>query len=311
MMKVLITGAAGFIGSSLYNKLKTAQCQVFGLDNFVGSVSNNPQLQHDRKNHFKLDIDDIDLTDQRIVNDYISYMRPDIVIHLAARAGVRNSFDEKDLYIKNNIIGTSNLITACENNSVYKVIYASSSNVYSGDPCEKAWTEDMDLPQQLNPYGYSKYVNEIQFQHSRLQTVGLRFFTVYGPWGRTDMAPFLFTDKIYREEKLTVFNYGDMYRDFTYIDDIVDGIIIAMHHGKNKEIYNIGNSTPIYLMDFVKEISSVIGKTPTIDYRPKHFADPLKTWADVSKLKELGYAPIYNYKLGVKKMIEWYIDYCT
>ncbi len=173
------------------------------------------------------------------------------------------------------------------------------------------WTEDVPTGHQLNPYGWSKRVNECQFKSSKIDcTVGLRFFTVYGPWGRPDMALFSFTDNIVKGKPITVFNHGDMIRDFTYVDDIVQGIkLVAFNNVPNGEIYNIGRGEQVQLMDFVGYIENYLNKKAIIEYTPKHPADTKETWSCTDKLKKLGYNPQVSVGEGVRRFIEWYKVY--
>jgi UDP-glucuronate 4-epimerase len=245
--------------------------------------------------------------------EFIEEQKPDLVIHLAAYAGVRHSFNNPMEYIENNILGTQNLIVACEKNKVDNIIYASTSCVMSGN--ELPWKEDEPTLHQLNPYGYTKRTNECQFKTSRIyRNIGLRFFTVYGPWGRPDMALFSFSRAILKGEEIGLFNYGDMKRDFTYVDDIVQGISIVTNKILSvdiplSEIYNIGYGQQVELMDFVKEIEHNFGKKAIIEYLPKHPADSQETWSDTTKLQDLGYKPTTSIKDGVKKFADWYKEF--
>ena len=243
----------------------------------------------------------------------VTTFAPEIVIHLGAYAGVRHSLDHPKLYIDNNINGTHNLIEVCEKRGVNKIIYASTSCVMAGN--ELPWNESDKCGYQLNAYGYSKATNEAQFMASKVPVaIGLRFFTVYGPWGRPDMALFTFTKSIIDGTPIKLFNYGDMIRDFTYVDDIVQGINIVINRAINttqnlKEVYNIGNGEQVQLLDFVSEIEKNVGKEAIRELVEKHPADTQATWSDTTKLQALGYKPTTAVKVGVAKFVEWYKEY--
>jgi len=217
------------------------------------------------------------------------------------------------LYIDNNITGTHKLIKAIERNNINKVVYASSSCVMHGQSLP--WNEKDDPKHQNNPYGWTKRVNECQFLSSNIkQSIGLRFFTVYGPYGRPDMALFSFTKNIINGEKIKLYNYGDMKRDFTYIDDIISGISLVIDKLKNEnskyhEIYNIGYGQQVKLQDFVYEIEKNLGRKAEKELCESHPADTPVTWADITKIKSLGYNPKTSIKDGVEKFISWYKDY--
>ena len=305
-MKVMVTGAAGFIGYHVAKRLHSLGHEVIGIDSFNDYY--DPGLKNDRADDLPIDVINCDLCNEWQLDTWFSQHTPDAVVHLAAYAGVRSSLENPQLYINNNITGTQNLIHQCERTKVKKVVYASTSSVNTGPVPFK---EDNPGPAK-HPYAMTKIANESQFNYSRIpQTVGLRFFTVYGPWGRPDMALFKFTDKIVRGEKISVYNNGDMTRDFTYIDDIVNGIIIALLSDKpgRNEIYNIGYGEQVQLMDFVREIEKNLGREAKIRHRPMHPADNKDTWSDTSKLQALGYKPTVQMREGVARFIEWYKNY--
>jgi len=313
MAKIAITGGAGFIAYHLAAKLWNNH-KVVGFDNY--NTYYDPDLKRERarilKNAFGIEIIPIDLRTPSSVKNFMVEHKPDIVMHLAAMAGVRHSMDDPTSYIENNVVGTHNLIEACNYAGVKKVVYASTSCVMSGNPLP--WTEDEKLGYQLNPYGYTKATNESQFMASTIPvTVGLRFFTVYGPYGRPDMALFDFTKKIIADEEIQLFNYGDMIRDFTYVDDIVQGINIiiekSLQDNNAKEIYNIGNGKQVQLMDFVENIEKQLGRSAKKNFVPKHPADTHATWSDTTKLRALGYNPKTSIEVGVENFIRWYKSY--
>jgi UDP-glucuronate 4-epimerase len=313
MAKICITGGAGFIAFHLAQELQAAGHAVYGFDNFNDYY--DPALKRARQQKLAektIPIVELDLKDPEKLSEYMKHHKFDLVMHLAAYAGVRHSMVEPEKYVHNNVVGTHNLIEACWSADIEKVIYASTSCVMAGN--ELPWNESEKLGYQLNPYGYTKATNESQFMASTIPvTVGLRFFTVYGPWGRPDMALFDFTRKIIADEKIELFNYGDMIRDFTYVDDIVQGISIiiekSLTDGFAKEIYNIGNGKQVQLMDFVQNIEKQLGRTAKKKLVPKHPADTQATWSDTTKLQALGYKPKTSIELGVEKFVEWYKSY--
>jgi len=314
-MKILITGAAGFIGSQLMNRLRSKGATVLGLDNYNDHLY-DPQLKVDRTQHFELDIKVCDLRDYNATKAVFDAFQPEQVIHLAAHANVRDSFGKERDYHSNNIDGTQNLIEICKGRDV-RVIYATTSSVYGDTPVpENGWTEDLVTAKQRNAYAYTKYINEIQFAISGVQNVGLRFFTVYGPWGRPDMALFQFTKKMLANERIDVYNYGDMKRDFTYVEDILDGIEIILQDSsiESNEIFNIGRGQQVELMDFVKAIEknacdTCCGEEANINLAPRHPADTLETWSNTEKLQALGYSPKMDIQEGVDNFYKWYVEY--
>ena len=305
MHKIYITGIAGFIGFHLAKKLVNEGYEVGGCDNF--NAYYDVQLKRDRQriliDEFDVYIDPYSLDTQYcgalnplkepVVHDY------DAVVHLAAYAGVRHSLDHPQTYIDNNITGTQQLISTCEQLEI-PVVYASSSCV------------DSDL---LNPYAWSKFVNEKQFQASSLLAAGLRFYTVYGEYGRPDMALGLFAEAIAQGKPIDVYNHGDMQRDFTYVGDLVDGIHIILenllltpainHH----EIYNLGTGKSNELMDYIECLENELGRVAQKNYLPMHPADVKSTQADITKIQEMGYSPTTTIQEGIKHYINWFKEY--
>ena len=309
MERVLVTGAAGFIGSQLCDRLQKRGLTVKGIDNFNSHLY-TPSLKRDRMVHFGIDIWGCDLRDEIKVEALLRDFQPDTIIHLAAMAGVRDSLGKEKQYHANNIDATQNLIDVCKTHLPdVRIVYASTSCVYAGSPVP--WIEGKETGKQLNAYGYTKWANECQMQSSGLNTVGLRFFTVYGPWGRPDMALFDFTKNILDEKEITVYNYGDMKRDFTYVDDILDGIEVVLDNTEieSGEIFNIGRGEQVALMDFINEIEKNTGKEAIKNLAPKHPADTLETWSDTTKLQALGYQPKVSIAEGVERFYEWYKEY--
>lgn len=310
----MITGAAGFIAYHLSLSLLKDNHEVCGFDNFNDHY--DVKLKHDRARILRdkgVNLVYTDLTHLPAVNYFLQEQKPDIVIHLGAYTGIRLSLEQPMKCITNNVVGTHNLIEACNKAGVDKVIYASTSCVMAGN--DLPWKEDDKLGHQLNPYGYTKATNESQFMTSPFGfAIGLRFFTVYGPWGRPDMALFDFTKNIIKGNPIKLFNYGDMIRDFTHVDDIVQGIKIIINRVNNspeplKEVYNIGYGQKVNLMDFVAEIEKNVGKEAIKEMVEKHPADTHATWSDTTKLQALGYKPTTSIREGVAKFVEWYKDY--
>lgn len=334
---IFITGSAGFIGAFLVKRLlSTTEHLIVGLDNLnpyydVSLKEKRLELtKNDRYIFFKGDLSDKELID-KLFNEY----KFDIVVNLAAQAGVRYSITNPDAYINSNIIGFYNILEACRHHPVEHLVYASSSSVYGGNKKVPFSTDDkVDNPVSL--YAATKKSNELlAHAYSKLYnipTTGLRFFTVYGPMGRPDMAYFSFTDKLIKGETIEIFNYGNCKRDFTYIDDIVEGIVRVMNKAPEKKtgkdglplppynIYNIGNSNPENLLDFVQILSEELVRAKVLpeDYDfeahkklvPMQSGDVPVTYADISNLeRDFGYKPSTSLRDGLRKFAEWYANY--
>ena len=308
-MKMLITGIAGFIGYHTALRLRELGHEVFGFDNMNSYY--DPELKWQRAANLKehdIDFRTGDLENPERMREIIGAVKPDFVIHLAAMAGVRYSMDHADEYIKTNALGSLNLIRACEEHDIQNVIYASTSCVMHGN--ELPWGEPDYLYPQINPYGYTKAITESQFHISKIpNAVGLRFFTVYGPWGRPDMALFDFTKNILAGNPITLFNYGDMKRDFTYIDDIVQGIECVINNMTERDMYSIGRGEVVELQRFVDAIQKSLGVDAIIEYGPKHPADAHITASDTRKLQGIGYAPKTSIEEGVDNFVQWYMEH--
>ena len=312
-MNILITGAAGMIGFHSAKKLISEGHTVYGIDNFNDYYE--VQLKKDRASILEKEYNMMPIINRDIQDaDWVTLTsNVDVVLHLAAYANPRHALAEPQPYIDTNITGTQRLIEGCEETQT-PVVYASSSCVMHGQPLP--WNEHDKGAHQNNPYGWSKYANECQFKHSKVPaSVGLRFFTVYGPYGRPDMALFKFTDGIVNGTPIDVFNYGDMKRDFTYVEDIVQGINIVINSmiegltTEQHDIYNIGYGEQVQLMDFIKRIEECVGNKAIIEYKPKHPADTPETWSDTTKLQKLGYKPVTSINDGVEKFVKWYLEY--
>jgi UDP-glucuronate 4-epimerase len=331
--KILITGTAGFIGFHLSNLLLNHNYQVIGLDNLNDYY--DPKLKEDRlgilRRHDGFIFHKVDLKDKKSVDNIFETYRPDYVINLAAQAGVRYSIEKPYVYVDSNLIGFMNILEACRNYPVKHLLYASSSSVYGGNKVAPFSTNhNVDHPVSL--YAATKKSNELMahtYSHLYgIPTTGLRFFTVYGPWGRPDMAYFSFTRDILEGKAIKVFNHGKMERDFTYIDDIVEGIykLISLVPQINKEwdeskddistsfapykIYNIGNNQPVQLMKFINVLEEKIGKQAEKIYMDMQPGDVLRTYADVSDLEEdINFKPGTSIEEGLDKFIDWYMEY--
>ena len=313
--KLLVTGAAGFIGYHLSMSLLKDGFDVYGLDNINDYYDVN--LKHSRLNKLKkfsnFNFHKLDISNYEDLSNVFKEINPYKVINLAAQAGVRYSIENPFAYMTSNIVGFLNIIELCRHFSVEGLIYASSSSVYGGNKKIPFSVEDrVDDP--ISFYAASKRSNELianTYSHLYgLHTTGLRFFTVYGPWGRPDMAMFIFADKISRGEKIEVYNNGNMKRDFTYIDDIINGIRASIDKNYKCEIFNLGNNKSEELMHIVSSIENSLGKKALIDFKPIQPGDVKKTNANIDKSKKLlGYAPTINVDFGIEKFISWYKDY--
>ncbi|MDT2808524.1 NAD-dependent epimerase [Vagococcus lutrae] len=332
-MKILITGAAGFIGASLSKKiLEDTNFNIIGIDNLNDYY--DVQLKHDRlkkiEKYDNFKFKKIDLVDKLSINNLFATENFDVVINLAAQAGVRYSIENPQAYVDSNLIGFMNLLEACRNNPVKHLIYASSSSVYGGNTKIPFSTEDnVDHPVSL--YAATKKSNELlahSYSHLyKIPTTGLRFFTVYGPYGRPDMAYYSFTKNIIEGNPIKVFNNGDMERDFTYIDDIVEGIyrlIDSPPQSNNQwneyngvsssfapyKIYNIGNNQPVSLMKFINIIEKNVGKKANKIFIGMQAGDVKQTYADISDLKKaVDFQPSTSLDKGIEKFVKWYKEY--
>jgi len=319
-MKIVVTGVAGFIGMFVAKRLAQLGHEVIGIDNMEPSYSR--QLKYDRLQqvspYANFSFYPIDLTNQAALLEIFETHQVDKVIHLAARTGVRKSLKEPHAYIQSNVVGFLNILESCRIYDIKHLVYASSSSVYGNNKKMPFSVEDrVDHP--LSIYAVTKRSNELMaysYSHLyQLPTTSLRFFTVYGPWGRPNMAPFLFTKAILQNEPIKVFNYGDMLRDFTYIDDIVESIIrvlsqIPLPHDIPYSIYNIGNSSPIRLLDFIATLEECLGKKAIKHFLPLQDGDVYATYANVDSLTgAIGFRPSTPLKEGVDAFVKWYKGY--
>lgn len=345
-MKYLITGVAGFIGfhvckrllqdntdieivgidnlNSYYDvNLKFGRLQELGIDN---QIEINKYKESSNTERFKFI--QMDLSDSDSIKKLFEVEKFDVVVNLAAQAGVRYSIKNPKAYIQSNIDGFLNILEGCRHNGIKHLVYASSSSVY-GLNAKVPFSENDSIAHPVSLYAATKKANELMahsYSHLyQIPSTGLRFFTVYGPWGRPDMSPFLFTDAILNNRSIKIFNNGNMLRDFTYIDDIVDGVISVINQAPTSSdqwdninsdpasssapyrIYNIGNSKPIQLMDFISAIENAIGVESKKEFLPMQQGDVYQTYADTTALQnDLGFMPKTDLNEGVKKTVDWY-----
>ena len=322
-MKILITGAAGFIGMHLCKKLLDLGFEVIGLDN-INSYYDIKLKKNKLKNLYnknkKFKFYEIDILDNTKLTNIFNDNDFDYVVHLAAQAGVRYSIEKPRTYIDSNLIGFFNILELSKSSDIKNFFYASSSSVYGLNE-NHPWKEDdmTDTPVAL--YGATKKANELMASsYSHLYDInatGLRFFTVYGPWGRPDMSLFLFVDAIFNDKEIQLFNNGNMIRDFTYIDDVISSIIKLIETDVNKtdvknshQIFNIGTGNPIKLRDYIQVIENEIGKKAKIKNLPMQMGDIKVTSADNEKLKKfINYVPNTSVVDGIRNFVKWYKDY--
>ena len=321
--KVLITGASGFIGFHLSSFLLENNYDVVGVDNFNSYYDFElKKSRYKLLTNLNIKFYKIDITHFKELKDCFIREKPDIVINLAAQAGVRYSLENPESYVQNNIIGFFNILEICKSFKIEKLIFASSSSVYGNSHKEKFSEDDM-VDDPLNLYAASKKSNELMsYAYSNLYKipcVGLRFFTVYGPWGRPDMAYFKFTKNITEDIPIDVYGNGNMYRDFTYIDDIIDGIFklintsnqeLFLNKNNSYELFNIGNDNPINLKYFISIIEQCLGKSAKMNFLEMQPGDVKRTSADLTKLKNIvKFSPKTNVEEGIPKFVEWYKNY--
>ena len=337
-MKTIVTGSAGFIGYHVSKYLLTKGYEVFGVDNFNSyydqklKFSRNDELKKiASKSKGKFILKKCSLEDFEKLSNIFSEFKPNYVINLAAQAGVRYSLTNPKAYISSNLEGFGNILECCRSFKINHLIYASSSSVYGGNT-NLPFSETHNVDHPVSLYAATKKSNELMahaYSHLyNIPTTGLRFFTVYGPWGRPDMALFLFTKAILSGEPIKIFNHGDMIRDFTYIDDIVESIFLIMQKIPNKnpnykqgdkncheswapyKVFNIGNSKPINLMKYINEIEKSLGIAAKKEYLPMQDGDVKATSANTELLEKwINYKPNTTVKEGVKKFVDWYKNY--
>ena len=336
-MKILVTGAAGFIGFHLCSKLLKSGEEVIGLDNFNSYY--DPSLKNSRYEELKKTADcygkkfqiiNCDLTDNILLEDVFKEHKPKSVVNLAAQAGVRYSIENPSAYINSNLVGFSNILECTRNFPVEHLVYASSSSVYGGNT-KMPFSEKDGVDHPVSLYAATKKSNELlahSYSHLYgIPTTGLRFFTVYGPWGRPDMALFIFTKSIIERKPIKLFNNGDMIRDFTYIDDIINSLILLINKPPKKEkidrhhylpyeswapykVFNIGNSSPTPLIDYVEALENSLNIKAIKEYEEMQLGDVKSTYADTHLLEKwINYKPDTSIVDGINQFVNWYKDF--
>ncbi len=330
-MRILVTGAAGFIGFHLCKRLLQLDYDVVGLDTINDYYDIG--LKYGRLKELGINKDDAEIFGKEISSAAFTFIRINLqdreqlpalfkrhkfttVCNLAAQAGVRYSLDNPHSYIDSNISGFMNLLECCREHNIKRLIYASSSSVY-GNNNEVPFKEDSMVDKPISIYAATKKANELM-AHSYshlfgLETVGLRFFTVYGPWGRPDMAMFLFTKAILEKQPIQIFNNGDLSRDFTYISDVIDGVVSVIEKEKLEleyQVFNIGNNKPVKLLDFVEALENELGIKALKNMLPMQDGDVNRTWADVTSLQnQVNYHPKVSVEEGIRYFVNWYSHY--
>jgi UDP-glucuronate 4-epimerase len=335
-MNIIVTGAAGFIGFHVCQVLLARGDSVIGIDNIndyydvnlkharLAALATHPQAH-------QFEFIQLDIADTQALLDVFAAHKAERVVHLAAQAGVRYSLTNPHAYSSSNLVGFTNILEACRHHAIRHLVYASSSSVYGGNT-KLPFSEHDAVDHPVSLYAASKKANELMahtYSHLyQLPTTGLRFFTVYGPWGRPDMSPFLFASAILADKPISVFNYGDMMRDFTYIDDIVEGVVrvldkpatpaaefdadhpdSSISHAPYR-VFNIGNNQPEKLLDFIAALEQALGKTATKNLMPMQAGDVKATYADTRLLQEwVGFKPYTPLQSGVDKFVHWYTEF--
>jgi UDP-glucuronate 4-epimerase len=316
--KILITGAAGFIGYHLSKRLLQFGCEVFGIDSMNGYYST--QIKYDRvallKEFQNFSFSTVNICNRSDIDGLFAANKFDLVIHLAAQAGVRYSLDAPHKYAESNLMGFVNVLEACRQYGIKKFLYASSSSIY-GNRTDGPFAENGTTDEPESIYAATKKSNELMAyayaKQFNIQTIGFRFFSVYGPWGRPDMAYYTFTRKILKEETIPVFNKGEMVRDFTYVDDITEGVfklIQRLDQLDGYRIYNLGNSQPVKILTFIEVLEKAIGKKAKIEFLPMQAGDVVFTCADITAAKkDFNYIPATDIEVGLGRFVEWYKGY--
>jgi len=312
-MKILVTGGAGFIGSALAQRLITDGNDVVVIDNF--NEYYDPELKRAREKELLTGVTVLegDITDALFLEEIFSAHAFDVVCHFAAQAGVRYSVEHPEVYVTTNVLGTQMLLEAMKNHDVKRLVFASTSSAY-GVSATSPFNEDEKADRPVSVYAATKRAAELLAYSYHVQyglhVTCLRFFTVYGPWSRPDMAMLKFAQKMTAGEPIDIYNNGDLRRDFTYIDDIVEGFILAVHKPLGYEILNIGNGVPVGLMSFVKVLEKELGIIAEKNMLPMQQGDVFETFADTTKAKEmLGFEAKVDFETGVKEFVRWYKEY--
>jgi UDP-glucuronate 4-epimerase len=312
--KVLVTGAAGFIGMHCVRRLLARGDKVIGVDNLSDYYS--VKLKRDRLKrlqHASFRFHKLDIADPRALSALFGKEKPDAVLHLAAQAGVRYSLENPSAYVQSNLVGFANLLECCRRQAPRHLVFASSSSVY-GANSKLPYSEADSVDRPVSLYAATKKSNELMahaYSHLfGMPATGLRYFTVYGPWGRPDMSPMLFAQAIMRGKPIQVFNRGDMQRDFTYIDDIVEGTVRVLDRPAPYAIYNIGNHSPVALTEYIATLERALGKKAKLKLMPMQPGDVKATYADTRALnKAVGFAPSTPLAAGLQRFAGWFREY--
>jgi UDP-glucuronate 4-epimerase len=310
-LKILLTGAAGFIGMHCAKRLLERGDEVIGVDNLSPYYS--VELKKDRLKQLALDCRILDIADAAALAKLFEAEKPDAVLHLAAQAGVRYSLENPAAYVETNLVGFANLLECCRRHPPRHLVFASSSSVYGNNP-ELPWAETHNVDRPISLYAATKKSNELMahvYSHLYgLNSTGLRYFTVYGPWGRPDMSPMLFAQAIVEGRPIQVFNHGDMQRDFTYIDDIVEGTLRVLDRPTRYAVYNIGNHQPVGLRDYIAELERALGRKAKLEMKPMQPGDVKATYADTRALRDaVGFAPSTPLATGLARFAAWFRQY--
>jgi UDP-glucuronate 4-epimerase len=310
-VKVLVTGVAGFIGMHCALRLVSRGDEVVGVDNLSPYYS--VDLKRDRLKQLQIDFHELDIADAASLAALFQKTRPEAVLHLAAQVGVRYSLENPAAYVETNLAGFANLLEGCRRHPPRHLVFASSSSVYGNNP-ELPWSERQNVDHPVSLYAATKKSNELMahvYSHLfGLNATGLRYFTVYGPWGRPDMSPMLFARAIMEGKPIQVFNHGDMQRDFTYVDDIVEGTLRALDRPSRYAVYNIGNHQPVALPDYIAALEAALGKKARLEMKPMQPGDVKATYADTTALRNaVGFAPSTPLATGLQRFAAWFKDY--
>jgi len=310
-MKILVTGVAGFIGMHCAQRLLARGDEVVGIDNLSPYYS--VDLKKDRLKQLSVKFYEADIADAPALEEIFENEKPEAVLHLAAQAGVRYSLENPASYVQANLVGFANLLECCRRHPPRHLVFASSSSVY-GSNTKLPWSESDNVDHPVSLYAATKKSNELMahvYSHLYgLPATGLRYFTVYGPWGRPDMSPMLFSKAILEGRPIQVFNHGDMQRDFTYIDDVVEGTLRVLDRPSRYAIYNIGNHQPVSLLDYIAELERALGKKATLEMKPMQPGDVKATYADTRALQQaVGFVPSTQLKDGLARFAAWYRNY--
>jgi UDP-glucuronate 4-epimerase len=311
-VKVLVTGVAGFIGMHCAKRLLERGDEVVGIDNL--SAYTSVELKRDRLKQLPgLRFEQADISDSSVMEKLFEKQRPELVLHLAAQAGVRYSIENPQAYVQANLVGFANVLECCRRHRPRHLVYASSSSVY-GASARVPWSESECVDRPVSFYAATKKANELMAhaysEVHGLAATGLRYFTVYGPWGRPDMSPMLFATAIMEGRPIAVFNRGDMARDFTYIDDAVEATLRVLDRPAKSAVYNVGNHAPVKLMDYIAAMERALGRKATLEMKPMQPGDVKQTYADTRALAAAtGFTPSTPLEAGLERFADWIKGY--